>query len=137
MNNPFNNNPFPIPTANNNNNGNNYTASYATNDTASALPSFLSKRGAPPAKPPNPKSIDAPSRPPGAIEYTPRLDFSQLPSPAVSRYQHLNKITGETQQEILNNANAAFQSANVDEKESIAYFIYKCKNSGIYVVPYF
>jgi hypothetical protein len=115
-------NPYPLPV---------YQANtYNPGASHSALPSFASKRT---------NSFQPPSqqlqKPVAAasIEYTPRLDFSSLSEESLLKYREMH-MGGEMETgDLVNQANAKFQNTPIDERESIAYFIYKCKNSGIYI----
>jgi hypothetical protein len=135
--NPYTNNPYSLTAQqpNINNPGTSHTAlpSFA----ASALPSFaanpaVKRQAKPPANsiPPPAPQLQKPAA--ATIEYTPRLDFAQLPEDAVEKYRDLH-MTGDEMQtgDLINQMNDKFQSTPIDERESIAYFIYKCKNYGL------
>ncbi|KAL3899434.1 MAG: hypothetical protein SGCHY_002047 [Lobulomycetales sp.] len=113
---------------------------------SSALPSFASRRAAPQSRAGSVAQAGASSnsvtnsRPPTSgssappADYKPRMDFATLPKISLERYQklHLSETPASaTHNEVVDQANAKFQKTSIDEKESISYFIYKCKNSGI------
>jgi hypothetical protein len=119
------NNPFPVPVsapvaANPGANG--------SDGIASALPSFAARRVVQ-AGPSSRQQANAVRPPPP--DYRPRMDFALVPELAVKRYQKQMKLEAGDDAGLVARANAAFQTAPVDEKESISFFIYKCKNAGI------
>jgi hypothetical protein len=98
----------------------------------SALPSFAAKRTIKPPTstiPPLAPQLQKPAV--AVIEYTPRLDFAQLPEEAVEKYRKMHMGQEMETGDLVDLANSKFQNTPIDERESVAFFIYKCKNSGL------